>query len=112
LEGRPEQALAEMRQDPTYHELGFALVNHRMGRNADSATALAKYTKEHAGDDAFEIADAHAYRGEPDQALAWLDRAYRQKDASLYTIKANPDFKSIEPDPRYKAFLKKMNLPE
>jgi TolB-like protein len=112
LEGRPEQALAEMRQDPAERQLGLALVYHRMGRKAESAAALAEYTKAHADDDAFEIADAHAYRGEADQAFAWLDRAYRQKDTALYTIKANPDFKSIEPDPRYGAFLKKMNLPE
>jgi TolB-like protein/tetratricopeptide (TPR) repeat protein len=113
LEGRPEQALAEMQQEPDdFRSLGFSIVYHRMGREAESDAALAEYTKKHADDDAFDIADAHAYRGEVDQAFSWLDRAYRQKDPALYTIKANPDFKSIEPDPRYKAFLRKMNLPE
>ena len=62
--------------------------------------------------DAFEIAEAHAFRGEVDQAFAWLDRAYSQKDPSLYMIKGDPNFKNIETDPRYKAFLRKMNLPE
>jgi TolB-like protein/Tfp pilus assembly protein PilF len=112
LEGRPQEALAEMQQDPTYRNLGLALVYHRMGRNAESDEALTQHTKEHADDDAFEIADAHAYRGEVDRAFAWLERAYNQKDAALYTLKSNPDFKSIEPDPRYKAFLRKMNLAE
>jgi hypothetical protein len=54
----------------------------------------------------------HAYRAEPDVAFAWLDRAYRQKDATLYAIKSDPPFKNLEPDPRYKAFLRKMGLPE
>jgi predicted Zn-dependent protease len=112
LEGRPEQALAEMQQElEDFRSIGFSMVYHRMGRKAESDAALAEYTKEHADDDAFDIADAHAYRGEVDQAFSWLDRAYRQKDPALYTIKANPDFKSIEADPRYKAFLRKMNLP-
>jgi len=41
-----------------------------------------------------------------------LDRAYSQKDPYLVSIKGNPMLKKIESDPRYKAFLKKMNLPE
>jgi adenylate cyclase len=97
---------------PIYRNLGPALVYHAMGRGAESAAALAEYTKEHADEDAFEIAEAHAFRGEVDQAFAWLDRAYRQKDPSLYMIKGDPDFKNIEPDPRYKALMRKMNLPE
>jgi hypothetical protein len=50
-----------------------------------------------------EIADA--YRGELEQ------RAYGQEDAGLSLIKVNPD-KSLKGDSRYKAFLRKMNLPE
>lgn len=112
LEGRPDEALAEMQHAGGVLDAGCALVYYRMGRKAESDIALAEYTKHHAHDDAFGIADIHAYRGETDQAFAWLDRAYRQKDPALYSIKSSPDFKSIEPDPRYKVFLRKMNLPE
>jgi hypothetical protein len=30
----------------------------------------------------------------------------------LYWVKGDPLFKNLEGDPRYKVFLKKMNLPE
>jgi TolB-like protein/DNA-binding winged helix-turn-helix (wHTH) protein/lipopolysaccharide biosynthesis regulator YciM len=109
-EGRFKEALGEMQQEPIYSNLGIALVYHAMGRNAESAAALAEYTKEHAQDDAYEIACAHAYRGEADAALEWLDRAYRQKDAGLYMIKGDWLIKNLEGDPRYKAFLRKMKL--
>jgi tetratricopeptide (TPR) repeat protein len=113
LEGRPEEALAEMKQEAAdFRGVGFSMVYHRMRRKSESDATLAEYTKTHADDDAYDIADAHAYRGEVEQTFAWLDRAYRQKDPSLYLIKGNPDFKGIEPDPRYKAFLRKMNFPE
>jgi TolB-like protein len=113
FEGRPEEALAEMKHEAAdFRNIGFSMVYHQMGRSAESDATLAEYTKAHADDDAYDIADAHAYRGGADQAFAWLDRAYRQKDPSLYLIQSNPDFKSIEPDPRYKAFLRKMNFPE
>ena len=94
------------------HDPGLASVYHAMGRKADSDAALARVTKERAGDVAYEIAQAHAYRGEADQAFAWLDRAYDQKDVELYWIKGDRLLKSLEGDPRYKAFLQKMKLPE
>jgi adenylate cyclase len=111
-EGRLDESLAEVKQDPIYRDLGLAFVYHAMGREAESAAALAEYTKERADEDAFQIAEAHAFRGEVDQAFAWLDRAFSQKDPTLYMIKGDLHFKNIEPDPRYKALLRKMNLPE
>jgi tetratricopeptide (TPR) repeat protein len=111
-EGRLEAARAEMEQAASGRDLGLAAVYHAMGRKAESDAALARYTKEHADDDAYDIAMVYAYRAEPDEAFAWLDRAYRQKDPTLYGIKGDPPFKNLEPDPRYKAFLHKINLPQ
>ncbi len=111
-EGRLEVALAEMQQAGPGRNAGLATVYYAMGRKAESDAALARYSEEHAGDDAYEIAVIHAYRAEPAEALTWLDRAYRQKDPELYQIKCDPLLKGLHPDPRYKAFLRKMNLPE
>jgi hypothetical protein len=41
-----------------------------------------------------------------------LERAYGQKDSSLFQIVGEPLFERLADDPRYKAFLRKMNLPE
>jgi hypothetical protein len=54
----------------------------------------------------------YACRNDRNLALQWLDRAYKQKDASLAEIVGEPLFKNLASDPRYKAFLRKMNLPE
>ena len=59
-----------------------------------------------------EIAEAYALRGNADKAFEWLDRAYAKKDSDLYYVKGDPLLKNLERDPRYKAFLRKMNLPE
>jgi hypothetical protein len=83
-----------------------------MGRRAESDAALAKLVREHAQDNAFGIAKTYAFRGELDEAFAWLERAYRQKDSGLYLIKGDQLLKSLAGDPRYSAFLRKMNLPE
>ena len=46
------------------------------------------------------------------EAIAWLNRAYTQKDPELYLIKGDPLLKGLERDSRYKALLRKMKLPE
>lgn len=113
-QGKLEAALSEVQQEQpdSGRYAGLAIVYHAMGRRADSDAALAQQVHEHAQDGADGIADAYAYRGELDHAFAWLERAYRQKDSGLYLIKGDPFFKNLQADPRYKAFLHKMNLPE
>jgi hypothetical protein len=59
-----------------------------------------------------EIAEAHAFRGNKDRAFEWLERAYAKRDSDLYYVKGDPLLRNLESDPRYKAFLRKMNLPE
>jgi hypothetical protein len=36
--------------------------------------------KEHADESAFEIAEVYGFRGQSDEAMHWLERAYAQKD--------------------------------
>jgi len=60
---------------------------------------------------AYQIADVYAFRNQSDEAFEWLDRAYAQRDSGLPTTKVDPLLKSLHNDPRYAAFLKKLNLP-
>jgi TolB-like protein/Tfp pilus assembly protein PilF len=112
--GRLDAALSQMQQatPDCGGDAGLALVYHSMKRQAESDAALARTTQVYAGRSAYAIAEVHAYRGEIDQAFTWLERAYRQKDAALYRIKGDPLLKNLEPDARYRKFLRKMNLPE
>jgi hypothetical protein len=73
---------------------------------------LVKYAQDHANDDAYGLAEGYAYFGQLEQAFAWLDRAYRQKDNTLYVIKGDPLLKNLRTEDRYQAFLRKMNFPE
>ena len=68
---------------------------------------IAKYARV----DAYQIAEVHAWRGEADQAFAWLDRAREQRDGGLLSVKADPLLRGLRSDPRYHAFLDKMKLP-
>jgi TolB-like protein/Flp pilus assembly protein TadD len=111
--GQTEAALAEYLKEPSDHRrlIGAAVANFALGRKTDSSATLAQMLKNHSNHP-FGIAQVHAFRGETDEAFRWLDIAFAQKDAALEYIKGNPLLKNLEEDPRYKAFLRKMNLPE
>jgi TolB-like protein/DNA-binding winged helix-turn-helix (wHTH) protein/Flp pilus assembly protein TadD len=110
---QPEAALAEFLKEPydADHLEGSAMAYFALGRKADSDAALAQAIKTHP-DDTFGIAEIYAFRDQLSEAFNWLERAYAQKDTRLSFIKGDRLFKNLEADPRYKAFLRKMNLPE
>jgi TolB-like protein/Flp pilus assembly protein TadD len=112
--GKLDAALAQMQRAGSDGgaDAGIALVYHAMKLKAASDAALVRATNAYAKHWAYVVAQVHAYRGEIEQAFAWLDRAYRQKDVALYRVKGDPLLKNLEPDPRYKALLRRMNLPE
>jgi TolB-like protein/Tfp pilus assembly protein PilF len=109
---QPDAALAEyLKETVDVGRLGgSAMAYFALGREADSNVALAQMIKEQA-QHPFLIAEVYAFRGETDEALKWLDRPDAQKNAGLMLVE-NPSFNKLRADPRFEAFLKKMNLPE
>ena len=64
---------------------------------------IAKREKE----DSYNIAFVYAFRGEADQAFAWLDKALEHHEA-LSQILAEKLFDKIHPDPRWLPFLRRI----
>jgi TolB-like protein/DNA-binding winged helix-turn-helix (wHTH) protein/Flp pilus assembly protein TadD len=111
-QGQAQAALAEMNAEPGEWEklTGLALVYHTLGRTHDSDAALSRLIATHADDSPYQIAEIYAYRGEVDQAFAWLKRSYVKRDPGLNQLKLDPLLKNLRTDPRYLDLLKKMRL--
>lgn len=56
----------------------------------------------------FEIAAIHATRGEKDQAIEWLAKAFGAGYKDYATLGRHPIFVSVRPDPRFQSVLKQM----
>ena len=112
--GQPDKALREMDLESIDGPklAGLAMVYHALRRKSDSDAAIEQLTRKNPDRKAYEIALAHAFRGETDQAFKWFDRAYLQKDYELTYIKSEWLLRSLRSDRRYKALLSKMKLPE
>jgi tetratricopeptide (TPR) repeat protein len=82
------------------------------GMRNEAAEALKAQIAELADTGAYYVAQTYAYRGNTDLAFEWLERAYENKDTALIEMTGDPLFDGIADDPRFKAFLRKMKLPE
>ena len=98
--------------DDIWRLTGLPLAFHALGRRRESDAALAALKEKYGDVAAFQIAEVHAYRGEADLAFEWLARAYAQRDGGLVDIKGDRFLRKLSADARYKAFLRKMKLPE
>lgn len=113
LQGKAAEALEETQKEtePGARLVGEALAYHALGRGHEADAALARLVKEHGEYYAMYIAEAYTFRGDKDRAFEWLERAHAQRDTSLFFIKQEVLLIPLHADPRYRALLRKMNLP-
>jgi TolB-like protein/Tfp pilus assembly protein PilF len=111
--GDAAAALATMERSRTegWRLWGRALAHHSLGNPGESQRALDENIATMGHIAAYQIAEIYAWRGEHDRAFEWLQRCYREHDSGLVQAGLDPLLRSLHPDPRWKALLRKMNLP-
>jgi len=110
MQGRPQNALTEI-ESAHYQPLRAlpqAIAYYALRRDQESDGALRELMANPAN--AYQIAEAYAFRNQSDKAFAWLERAYVQRSGTLSGVKVDPLMQNLRRDPRYAAFLRKLNL--
>ena len=86
---------------------------HRASASLDavaSDAALRRLIDEGGSTVSFQIAAAHAWRGEVDAAFAWLERAHREHDPGLGESVAYPLLRALHGDPRWVGLMRRMGF--
>jgi serine/threonine protein kinase/tetratricopeptide (TPR) repeat protein len=119
--GRYEEALTSVQRSKElaggipWINLGQAYIYARMGKRAEARKILDELTeasKRTYVPRAF-IAAVYGVCGENDQAFAWLDKAYSEREPQyLLTLKVSPLFDPLRSDPRFQDLLRRMNFPK
>jgi hypothetical protein len=114
LEGKTDAALAAFEREPdeVVRLWGLALARHRLGHPAAAREALDAFERRYGATQAVAIAEIHAQWGEIDAAFEWLERAYLRRNRDLILAKVNPFLGPLRGDPRFRALLAKMNVPD
>ena len=112
--GRLDDASAavELESGEYYRLEGRSLVAYAQKRTSDSDRSLQRLIDAYASTAAVQIAQIYAFRGDRAKTFEWLNIAIKQRDAGLVNVKTDPLFAALHGDARFKAVLRKMNLPE
>lgn len=105
---RPALAIFEAIPDERLRLVGQAMARHDMRHPSESQLALELLRARHGDEAAYQIARVYAWRGQPEEAFQWLDRAVVQRDGGLADVKYDPAFRSLRRDPRYGQLLDKI----
>jgi tetratricopeptide (TPR) repeat protein len=60
----------------------------------------------------FGIATRYALIGEKDEAFAWLERGYRERDPLMIVLRTAPYLDPLRSDPRFQDLLRRIGFPE
>jgi hypothetical protein len=93
-------------------EQSTAMAEHSLGHLQASQRAMDELSAKFAKECAYCVATASAWLGRYDQTFQWLQRAVEQRESDIVQIKYHPIFISLRGDPRFKALLRQMKLPE
>jgi TolB-like protein/DNA-binding winged helix-turn-helix (wHTH) protein len=112
LENQPEQALAAFRQTGlgSFSLVGQAKAQFSLGHVDVSQRFIEQLIAKQ--ESPYQIAEVYGWRGEKEQAFEWVERAYEERDMGLTWLKIDTDLRSLHGDARFRALVRKMNLPE
>jgi len=108
------RALAEVEREADESERlpVIARIYWTLGRRNDADVMLRQFESKFADVQTLPIAGNYAWRGDSDVAFVWLERAYTRRDRDLVSLKIDWRWTSLHGDPRYKALLRKLKVPE
>jgi TolB-like protein/Tfp pilus assembly protein PilF len=111
-QGEAEQALVESEneREDFWRSLAKAITLHTLGRKAEADAELASFIELNHGFGAYQIAEIHAWRNEPDDAFQWLEKAYQQRDPGLGVLLNDTSIMNLYADARWQPLLEKVGL--
>jgi len=89
---------------------GQAMSYHHLQQKDEAVAALQSLISTMGESASYQIAAVYAQWGDPDNAMSWLERGYNIRDPGLQYINMDFLFDPISEDPRFQAFLRKMNF--
>ena len=112
LEGKFDEAVAAAEHDSADWARLLVVSSARWSqkRVTESDAALRELIAKYGETAAYQIAEVYGYRNDKDHAFEWLERARRQRDAGLATLRIDLLLKNLHGDPRWNALLHTMGL--
>jgi TolB-like protein/Tfp pilus assembly protein PilF len=111
--GNADAALDAALESPpgVWRAIAEAVARQIGNDRAAADAALKTLIDTYAAGSAFQIAEIHALRKEPDLMFEWLDRAWANRDPGIGSLLYDVLLLDYKADPRFTAFCRKIGLP-
>ena len=95
-------------------QLDLGIAYAMTGKRDEARRILAKLENLHeqGGVPSGSVAILHGALGESNEAFAWLEKAYEERDPQLTYIKAGRRFEPLRKDPRFAKLVQRLGLPD
>jgi len=97
--------VSRLDSSPGFRALAMTLTEYALGNQEASDDSLNWLIANESETFAFQIAQAHACRGELEDALHWLRTAIEQQDPGLITVRKEPCFTAWQDHPRMRKLV-------
>ena len=115
-QGNHEQAIAYFQRENLNHGLDVVSARASQGKKEEAKRELAAILESTKKQNVYLrpglVAEVYASLGDKDEAIRWLEKGYRERDAWLALLKVWPAFDPLRSDPRFQDLLKRMNFPD
>jgi TolB-like protein/Tfp pilus assembly protein PilF len=89
---------------------GQAVSYYHLQQQNEAVAALQTLISSMGESSSYQIAQVYAQWGDADNAMSWIERGYNIRDPGIQFISLDSFFDPIRDDPRFQAFLQRMNF--
>jgi TolB-like protein len=93
------------------YQVCLALAYHKLGRQTDAASALARFKALRGDAGAYGYATIYAQWGDAREALGWLESALGLRDPQLISLKTEPLLDPLRKEARFQAIERELKFP-
>jgi len=111
-QGRLGEAVQQAQLEPNemWRAWALAITYHASGQEELSRSELDKVLEHFRGGNAYQIAEVHAARSDANEAFAWLEKAYAERDTGLTHVRVDPRMRALQSDARWPELIKKIGF--
>jgi len=116
-QGQFQEAVEELKKAGDFSAEPYATIGYvygRMGRAADARKVIADLQEQSKKGYVAPTNFAKIYigLGDKDQAFAWLEKGYQQRDYWMAFLKSDPMFDSLRSTPRFQDLVRRIGFPQ
>jgi TolB-like protein len=113
--GNDQKARSSCEIKPDWWEsrVCLALTFERLGQRRESDGQIKWLTEFYGGDSvAYQYAQIYGQRADRDNALQWLEKAFRLRDSGFRRLKTDPLMDPLRKEPRFQAIERELKFPQ